>query len=378
MFRLNGLDPSSRPSRAEIEALVCARSEARTTGNWEVADEIRAALDGWGFGVQDAADGSTDVVDIRDALRGECHAPRLMILTGKIIHFKERCLNRTPCSHLLMPVASSYPFSHPLILPPFLCIPAKVAAERAHIDRVWRAAAKRTGARFDSPEAQSAGREGVAVLLRRAAKKDNLPLLKRTLRAAIGYFEDKGGEGNREEHARRPGVSSCPADKDELKGDDIFTNTTVSGAAADLLNVGNVNKKTALHFAAQNAGPNMIRFLLRHGANVNAHCTRGQTPICFAIAKRRYRNAEVLLDAGASLLIRTVLGETPLDLAIAHVALPSPPQYDWYVGALLSSGHPAARRSYGYAESCAEMHSIQCFGHAVVEFALRFGDRPNQ
>ena len=68
MFRLNGLDPSSRPSRAEIEALVCARSEARTTGNWEVADEIRATLDGWGFGVQDAADGSTDVVDIRDAL----------------------------------------------------------------------------------------------------------------------------------------------------------------------------------------------------------------------------------------------------------------------------------------------------------------------
>ncbi len=74
MFRLNGLDPSSRPTRAEIEALVCARSAARTTGNWEVADEIRAALDGWGFGVQDAADGSTDVVDIRDTLRGECHA----------------------------------------------------------------------------------------------------------------------------------------------------------------------------------------------------------------------------------------------------------------------------------------------------------------
>jgi cysteinyl-tRNA synthetase len=63
---------NSRPTRAEVEALVCARSEARTTGNWEVADEIRATLDGWGFGVQDAPDGSTDVVDIRGQLQGAC------------------------------------------------------------------------------------------------------------------------------------------------------------------------------------------------------------------------------------------------------------------------------------------------------------------
>ena len=63
---------SSRPTGAEVEALVCARSEARTTGNWEVADEIRATLDGWGFSVQDAPDGSTDVVDIRGQLQGAC------------------------------------------------------------------------------------------------------------------------------------------------------------------------------------------------------------------------------------------------------------------------------------------------------------------
>ena len=69
----------------------------------------------------------------------------------------------------------------------------------------------------------------------------------------------------------------------------------------------------------------MVRFLLRNKANVNANCLRGQTPICFAIAKRRYRNVEILLEAGATLHVRTVLGETPLDLARAHI---EPPRAD--------------------------------------------------
>ena len=227
---------TARPSPSEIEALVCARSEARTTGNWELADEIRAKLDGWGFEVQDAPDGSTAIVDISNELA------------------------------------------------------AMLEAEMKFIDRVFRRG-QYTGDR-------KAGIEGIAVLLRRAAKKDNLPHLKRTLMAALQYFEQK--------------------DKSESNVDPGSEKVT----AQALLNIGNINKKTALHFAAQNAGPNMLRFLLRRGSNVNAHCTRGQTPICFAIAKRRYRNAEVLLEAGASLMVRTVLGETPLDLAVAHVALP--------------------------------------------------------
>jgi ankyrin repeat protein len=168
------------------------------------------------------------------------------------------------------------------------------------------------------------------VLLRRAAKKDNLPLLKRTLRAAIGYFEEKekDGEAGRMKGVVQPAAGAAPLTPPAAPpaaGCTASSTTTTTNTAACsglLLNIGNVNNKTALHFAAQNAGPNMLRFLLRHGADANAHCTRGQTPICFAIAKRRYRNAEVLLEAGASLLVRTVLGETPLDLAIAHVALP--------------------------------------------------------
>jgi ankyrin repeat protein len=87
------------------------------------------------------------------------------------------------------------------------------------------------------------------------------------------------------------------------------------------INIGNINRKTPIHFASQHGGPNMVRFLLRHGANPNDLAIRGQSALCFAIAKRRYKNVEVLLEAGAHVNVITVLGETPAMLARAHIEL---------------------------------------------------------
>ena len=78
---------------------------------------------------------------------------------------------------------------------------------------------------------------------------------------------------------------------------------------------GNVNGKTALHFASQWCGAATVALLLEHGANVDAATVRGQEPLAFAIGRRRYDNIELLLDAGASVLTRTVQGETPLGMA---------------------------------------------------------------
>ena len=221
------------------------RAAARKQGEWKKADAIRQTLDEAGFQTQDHVDGSYSIVCIRSKLQ------------------------------------------------------AQLDAEKRHILKVY------TRGEFTIGNKVS-GCGGIAILLRRAAKKDNLPQLTRLLRAALLVL---------------------------LEEEDVPTTTTTTTTtptikerklqlSSAVLNIGNLNHKCALHFGAQNAGPNMVRFLLRNGADVNSNCLRGQTPICFAIAKRRYRNVEVLLEAGATLHVRTVLGETPLDLARVHIEAP--------------------------------------------------------
>jgi hypothetical protein len=91
-------------------------------------------------------------------------------------------------------------------------------------------------------------------------------------------------------------------------------------AVEPLVRAGNVNSKTALHFAAQWCGRASVALLLEHGADVDAATVRGQEPLAFAIGRRRYENIEVLLDAGASARARTVQGETPLGMAMRFIS----------------------------------------------------------
>jgi len=94
---------------------------------------------------------------------------------------------------------------------------------------------------------------------------------------------------------------------------DVATNwyTTVRNGQIQLLQL------TALHHAAQSDSPEMVRDLLRAGANVNALDSRGFGPLIFAIAEEQ-QNPEIvriLIAAGADVNARDKSGETPLDWA---------------------------------------------------------------
>ena len=100
-----------------------------------------------------------------------------------------------------------------------------------------------------------------------------------------------------------------------------FASARDAGVAVEpLVRAGNVNSKTALHFAAQWCGRATVSMLLLHGAEVDAATVRGQEPLAFAIGRRRYENIEMLLDAGASARVRTVQGETPLGMAMRFIS----------------------------------------------------------
>lgn len=99
------------------------------------------------------------------------------------------------------------------------------------------------------------------------------------------------------------------------KGADVNVATnwyaTVRNGQIQLLQI------TALHHAAQSGSPEMVRDLLRAGANVNALDSRGFGPLIFAIAEEQ-QNPEIvrmLIAAGADVNSRDKTGETPLDWA---------------------------------------------------------------
>ena len=99
------------------------------------------------------------------------------------------------------------------------------------------------------------------------------------------------------------------------KGLDVNAGTTESGRQAngptDRLKV------TALHNAAAFGPVEMVRTLLKGGADVHARDSRSLTPLFFALATE-YPSIEIvqtLLQAGADVNARDNTGETPLDWA---------------------------------------------------------------
>lgn len=78
-----------------------------------------------------------------------------------------------------------------------------------------------------------------------------------------------------------------------------------------------VNKPgwSPLHYAATGGHPRMIEFLLRHGAQVDAHSPNNTTPLMMAAQYGTPATLTALLRAGANVNARNQLGLTALNFA---------------------------------------------------------------
>ncbi|EQC42442.1 hypothetical protein SDRG_00177 [Saprolegnia diclina VS20] len=72
---------------------------------------------------------------------------------------------------------------------------------------------------------------------------------------------------------------------------------------------------TPLQFAAKHGYDDIARFLLQHGAQVNAANSFRRTPLMFAARHGHPKMVQLLLDAGASIVAKDNLENTPLHLA---------------------------------------------------------------
>ncbi|MGA5540622.1 ankyrin repeat domain-containing protein [Mycobacterium sp. NPDC051198] len=75
--------------------------------------------------------------------------------------------------------------------------------------------------------------------------------------------------------------------------------------------------RTALHYAAVDDKIDVLRGLIREGADINARDDAGWTPLHFAADRGNLEVAEELLRAGADVNETNKLGEGPLFRAVA-------------------------------------------------------------
>lgn len=80
---------------------------------------------------------------------------------------------------------------------------------------------------------------------------------------------------------------------------------------------------TALHRAAERAGGPLVQILIEVGAQIDHADDDGDTPLLWAVVRRRSDNALLLLDRGADPSVVNARGETALSLAREHGADPA-------------------------------------------------------
>jgi ankyrin repeat protein len=73
---------------------------------------------------------------------------------------------------------------------------------------------------------------------------------------------------------------------------------------------------TPLHAAAESGSPEVVEFLLEHGADLNARDKYGDTPLHYAAAFGHPETVRLLLERGTDPNIRNKYGATPLHYAV--------------------------------------------------------------
>jgi hypothetical protein len=74
---------------------------------------------------------------------------------------------------------------------------------------------------------------------------------------------------------------------------------------------------SVLHYAVMRGNPEILKWLLARGVNVNSRTKNGTTPLHTAVVYNRYEVAEMLLNGGAEIDAKSASGATPLAIASA-------------------------------------------------------------
>ena len=92
-------------------------------------------------------------------------------------------------------------------------------------------------------------------------------------------------------------------------------------SVARLVNYGNINHKTAMHFAAQrcDTAAEVLKVLVAYGGDINAITIRGHTPLLYAAGRGRSNAVLFLLGLGAKCCVMTVTGDTVSGMATGRL-----------------------------------------------------------
>jgi ankyrin repeat protein len=93
------------------------------------------------------------------------------------------------------------------------------------------------------------------------------------------------------------------------------------GSVARLVNHGNINRKTAMHFAAQrcDTAAEVLKVLVAYGGDINAITIRGHTPLLYAAGRGRSKAVLFLLGLRAKCCVMTVTGDTVSGMATGRL-----------------------------------------------------------